>query len=103
MCGVFGITGHPEASKITYLGLHALQHRGQESAGIVSALDRGESARFRSHLGVGLVADVFPPEKIGGVNECFRVVNNSSHPFVWPDNWIYFHLSSYCNTCIFKI
>ena len=33
-CGVFGIYGHPEAAKITYLGLHSLQHRGQESAGI---------------------------------------------------------------------
>jgi len=35
-CGVFGVHGHPEASNITYLGLYALQHRGQESAGIVS-------------------------------------------------------------------
>ena len=38
-CGVFGIFGHPEASNITYLGLHALQHRGQESAGIVTSDD----------------------------------------------------------------
>src|SRR5688500_11313146 len=36
-CGVFGVYGHPEASKLTYLGLYALQHRGQESAGIASA------------------------------------------------------------------
>ena len=35
-CGVFGIFGHPEASNLTYLGIHALQHRGQESAGIAS-------------------------------------------------------------------
>ena len=35
-CGVFGVFGHEEASKLTYLGLYALQHRGQESAGIVS-------------------------------------------------------------------
>src|SRR5512136_2929286 len=37
MCGVVGIFGHPEASNLAYLGLHALQHRGQESAGIVSS------------------------------------------------------------------
>ena len=45
MCGIFGIYGHSEASNITYLGLHALQHRGQESAGIVSADGRGLHAR----------------------------------------------------------
>lgn len=39
MCGVFGIFNHPEASNLTYLGLHALQHRGQESAGVVSNVD----------------------------------------------------------------
>ena len=37
MCGIFGVYGHPEAANITYLGLHALQHRGQESAGIVTS------------------------------------------------------------------
>src|SRR5215471_1086563 len=55
MCGIFGIHGHPEASNITYLGLHALQHRGQESAGIVSADGRGLHARRE----MGLVQDVF--------------------------------------------
>ena len=40
MCGIFGIFGHPEAANITYLGLHALQHRGQESAGIVTTDER---------------------------------------------------------------
>ena len=44
-CGVFGIYGHPEASKLTYLGLYALQHRGQESAGIASA--DGDRVRAR--------------------------------------------------------
>src|SRR3954470_5637722 len=53
-CGVFGIFGHPEASTLTQLGLFALQHRGQEACGIVSA-DAGELYQFRS---VGLVADV---------------------------------------------
>src|SRR5437868_3079807 len=57
MCGVFGIWGHPEAAKLTYLGLHALQHRGQESAGIVAS--EGEGTRFQKHLARGLVADVF--------------------------------------------
>ena len=47
-CGVFGIYGHPEASKLAYLGLYALQHRGQESAGIASADGErcGSSARW---------------------------------------------------------
>ncbi|HXV37536.1 MAG TPA: class II glutamine amidotransferase, partial [Myxococcota bacterium] len=54
-CGVVGIQGHPEAAKIAYLGLYALQHRGQESAGIVS-LDGGEHL---VHRAMGLVADVF--------------------------------------------
>ncbi|MFQ5350594.1 MAG: class II glutamine amidotransferase, partial [Thermoanaerobaculia bacterium] len=55
MCGVFGVHGHPEAAHISYLGLYALQHRGQESAGIVS-LHGGE---HYAHRGMGLVADVF--------------------------------------------
>jgi amidophosphoribosyltransferase len=54
MCGVFGIYGHDEASNLTYLGLHALQHRGQESAGIVSS-SHGALHSFRA---MGLVADV---------------------------------------------
>ncbi len=54
-CGVFGIYGHPEASNLTYLGLYALQHRGQESAGIVS-LDNKQLYSYRQ---MGLVADIF--------------------------------------------
>lgn len=57
-CGVFGIYGHPEASKITYLGLYALQHRGQESAGIVSS----DGKHLHSFVKMGLVADVFTKE-----------------------------------------
>src|SRR3979411_2088229 len=49
-CGVFGIFGHPEAAAITALGLHALQHRGQEAAGIVSF----DGTRFPSERGRGL-------------------------------------------------
>ncbi len=54
-CGVVGIYGHPEAAKLAYLGLHALQHRGQESAGIVASDD----GRMAIHKDMGLVADVF--------------------------------------------
>jgi len=66
-CGVFGIYGHPEAAKITYLGLYALQHRGQESAGIVATPGAGRSHRV--HRAMGLVADVFSEnilEKLDG-------------------------------------
>jgi len=54
-CGVFGIYDHPEASNITYLGLHALQHRGQESAGIVTSDD----GLLFEHKEMGLVSDIF--------------------------------------------
>ena len=54
-CGVFGIFGHPEAANLTYLGLYALQHRGQESAGI--AASDGEQVRISRAM--GYVADVF--------------------------------------------
>jgi amidophosphoribosyltransferase len=57
-CGVFGIHGHPEAANMTYLGLYALQHRGQESAGIASS--DGEGIIF--HKEMGLVADIFSEE-----------------------------------------
>ncbi|MBX3157384.1 MAG: amidophosphoribosyltransferase [Deltaproteobacteria bacterium] len=55
MCGVFGIHGHEEAANIAYLGVHALQHRGQESAGLVAV----EDGRLRRHVAMGLVSDVF--------------------------------------------
>ena len=54
-CGVFGILGHPEAATLTALGLHALQHRGQEAAGIVSF----DGAQFHSERHLGLVGDHF--------------------------------------------
>jgi amidophosphoribosyltransferase len=54
-CGIFGIYGHPEAARLTYFGLYALQHRGQESCGIVC----GDSYQVRFHKGMGLVPDVF--------------------------------------------
>ncbi|QOR66880.1 amidophosphoribosyltransferase [Cytobacillus suaedae] len=54
-CGVFGIWGHPDAAQITYYGLHSLQHRGQEGAGIV--VTNGE--KLKGHKGEGLVSEVF--------------------------------------------
>ena len=60
MCGVFGIHGHEEAANIAYLGMHALQHRGQESAGLV-AVDDG---RLRRHVAMGLVSDNFNREAL---------------------------------------
>jgi amidophosphoribosyltransferase len=54
-CGVFGVFGHAEAAHLTYLGLHALQHRGQESAGIVSS----DGVRLYAERGMGHVGKVF--------------------------------------------
>src|SRR5512137_757274 len=54
-CGIFGIFNHPEASNLTYLGLYALQHRGQEACGIVSS----DGRTLHAHKSMGLVADVF--------------------------------------------
>ena len=57
-CGVFGVFGHPEASKLTYLGLYALQHRGQESAGIASS----DGAEIHDHKALGHVQEIFTPD-----------------------------------------
>ena len=54
-CGIFGIYGHPEAARLTFFGLYALQHRGQESCGIVA----GDGYRVSQHRGMGLVSEVF--------------------------------------------
>lgn len=54
-CGVFGIWGHEEASQITYYGLHSLQHRGQEGAGIVAT----DGEKMSAHKGQGLITEVF--------------------------------------------
>jgi amidophosphoribosyltransferase len=59
-CGVFGIFGHPDAAAITALGLHALQHRGQEAAGIVSF----DGRRFHSERRMGLVGDNFSRREV---------------------------------------
>lgn len=54
-CGVFGVYGHPNAAELTYYGLYALQHRGQESAGIVTS----DGKQFHAHKGMGLVSQIF--------------------------------------------
>ena len=59
-CGVFGVFGHPEAAKLTYLGLYALQHRGQESAGIVSS----DGVDLHGHKSLGHIQEIFTPEVI---------------------------------------
>src|SRR4029077_13842843 len=59
-CGVFGIYGHAEAAKMTYLGLYALQHRGQESAGIAST----DGTNVHVHKAMGHVQEIFTPQVI---------------------------------------
>ena len=59
-CGIFGVYGHPEAANLTYLGLYALQHRGQEGAGICSS----DGRQLYLEKSLGLVADIFSEKKI---------------------------------------
>ena len=58
-CGIFGVWGHPDAARLTYFGLHALQHRGQEGAGIVS----NDHGHLIGHRGLGLLTQVFSDER----------------------------------------
>ena len=81
-CGVFGIYGHPNAAELTYYGLYALQHRGQESAGIVTC----DGRQFREFKGMGLVSQIFNGEMlhslVGGmaVGHTRYSTTGSSHP-----------------------
>lgn len=59
-CGIFGVYGHPKAGRLTYLGIFALQHRGQESAGIVTS----DGNNLKTERGMGLVTDVFNNQKL---------------------------------------
>jgi amidophosphoribosyltransferase len=59
-CGVFGVFGHPEAARMAYLGLYSLQHRGQESAGIVSS----DGTQLYAHRDMGHVSDIFSVDTI---------------------------------------
>lgn len=61
MCGIFGISGHPEAARMTYFGLYALQHRGQESAGIATF----DGKHILNHAAMGLVPDIFDETILG--------------------------------------
>ncbi|MFQ5746012.1 MAG: amidophosphoribosyltransferase [Gemmatimonadota bacterium] len=63
-CGVFAVSGDPDAAHLTFLGLYALQHRGQESAGIVAIDDDG---RARAHRAMGLVSEGFDEETLAGL------------------------------------
>ena len=63
-CGVFGIFGHPEAANMTYLGLYALQHRGQESAGIAAS----DVEQVRLSRAMGYVADTFDSDTLSQLN-----------------------------------
>lgn len=63
-CGIFGIHGIEKPAIYTYYGLHALQHRGQEAAGIVSSEENNGKAVFNIHKGIGLVSDVFNKSEI---------------------------------------
>src|SRR3989344_5038283 len=63
MCGIFAVSDSADAAELTNLGLFALQHRGQESAGIVTA-QKGE---LLSHVGMGLVSEVFSPQAVSAL------------------------------------
>ncbi len=63
-CGVFAIWGHEKAAEMTYYGLHALQHRGQEGAGIVTT----DGEEMHVHRGVGLINDVFSEDEFDRLN-----------------------------------
>jgi len=59
-CGVFGIYGHPDAARLTYLGMYALQHRGQESCGIVAS----DGSELRLEKAMGHVSDAFDETRL---------------------------------------
>ena len=71
-CGVFGVFGHPRAVELTYLGLRALQHRGQESSGIVAS----DGEQFTYHHGMGLVHSVFTNETLAQLKGHIAIGHN---------------------------
>ncbi len=71
-CGVFGVFGHPEAANLVYLGLYALQHRGQEGAGIVSS----DGELLRIEKGLGLVSDIFSEDNIAKLKGSAAIGHN---------------------------
>ncbi|GMT42020.1 MAG: amidophosphoribosyltransferase [bacterium] len=71
-CALFGVYGYAEAANLTYLGLYAQQHRGQESSGIVTS----DGSRLCTELGMGLVAEVFTPERIARLHGNMAIGHN---------------------------
>ena len=71
-CGVFGVYGHADAAKLAFYGLYALQHRGQESAGIAS----GDGETLRAHRGMGLVGEVFAPAHLAELRGHLAIGHN---------------------------
>ncbi len=71
-CAVFGVYGHREAANLTYLGLYALQHRGQESSGIVSS----DKERLHQKKGMGLVADIFSKKTLKALTGTSAIGHN---------------------------
>lgn len=71
-CGIFGIAGSKDAANMTYLGLYALQHRGQEATGIVSS----DGKHFYQEKGVGLVSDLFNKERLGHLKGTLAIGHN---------------------------
>src|SRR5438093_13343136 len=72
-CGVLAAVGVPRAAEVVGLGLHALQHRGQESSGLVSCDERGE---FHSHKGIGLVSDVYDDALLASLGGSMAIGHN---------------------------
>ena len=74
-CGVCGIFGHQDAARLTYFGLYALQHRGQESTGIVTS----DGSRISQHKAMGLVPEVFTEEILNNLKGHISVVHVRRH------------------------
>src|SRR5262245_18434221 len=79
-CGLFGVFGHPNAAVLTYYGLFALQHRGQESAGIVTSNGLGTS--FLMHKDMGLVSQVFGQEELARLKGT-RAIGHTTYSTTW--------------------
>ena len=78
-CGVFGVFGHVDAAKLTYFGLYALQHRGQESAGIVTSTGKS----IHEHKGMAQYSAIlFDPVDLGNRNAaCIHFLDSLGFPF----------------------
>lgn len=72
MCGIFGVSNHKDSARLTYLGLYSLQHRGEESAGIVVY----DGKTIKSHTGMGLVGDIFDEAKINSLTGTLAIGHN---------------------------